>query len=62
MNLYLVVGSHDGTGDNLDMVVSAASPAEAYTLWQAHWEDNGEFEKVYLLPSSPGDVAKVHEW
>ena len=29
MKLYLVVGTHSGTGDNLDMVISANDDAEA---------------------------------
>jgi hypothetical protein len=56
MKLYLVTGAPSGT----DMVISANDCAEAAKLWREEWA--GDYDKVFVLPSSPAEEAGVHPW
>jgi hypothetical protein len=61
MRQYLVGGSTDD-GDNLDMVITAESAAEALRLWLDYWAGEGRTaERIHELPSV-GEQAGVHEW
>jgi hypothetical protein len=56
--LYFICHADDATGEPLDLIVEASSPATAAVLWRDYWQDVypnvSKPEMVYTLPTPTG--------
>ena len=63
--LYFISHTDDATGEPLDLIVEAPSPARAAVLWRGYWEeaypDVNKPAMIYQIPTLEGK-ARALPW